>query len=89
MHVTTGSYTEQISYRLTKKSPQKIKSRFCEFKLFPSKKKFHETFHVFPTDKPFISKFGFSVLTLLSTKHQNNFRGLNPVKHLRWRVLKK
>ena len=88
MQATTGWYSEQIFYWLTKKSPQKIKCRFCEFKLFLSKKKFHETFHVFTIDKPFISKSGFSVLTPLSTKLQNNFRGLNPVKHLRWRVEK-
>ena len=68
MQVTTRSYAEQISYRLTKKCPHKIKSGFFEFKLFPSKKKFHETFQVFPTDKPIISKSGFLVLTPLSTK---------------------
>ena len=53
-----------------KKGPQKIKSKFFEIKLFPSKEKFHETSHVFLTDKPSTLNVerGFSVLTLLLRK---------------------
>ena len=67
------------------------KSRFCEIKLFPSNTKFHETFHVFSNDNPSTAnaKRGFLVLTLLSTKLQNGFRGLDPVKHQKWTVLQK
>ena len=81
--VSRANFIPVDQYGCPKKFPQKIKSRFCEFKLFPSKKKFHETCHVFPTDKPFISKSGFSVLTPFSTKLQIIFRGLDPVKRQR------
>ena len=83
MQVTTGSNPAVW----VPPHPSPPKSWFCDIKLFPSKKAFHETFHVSPTDKPCNSKCWFSVLTLLLTKLENDFRGLNPVKHLRWRVL--
>ena len=65
MQVTTGLNPAVWAPKKSPPSPQK--SRFCEIELFPCKK-FHETFHVSPTDKPFNSKCRFSVLTPLWTK---------------------
>ena len=71
-----------------KNVPKKQKPDFASLNSFLLKRSFMKLFMFSLLINP-SSKSGFSVLTPLATKLQNNFGGLNPVKHLRWRVLQK